>query len=119
MTSLLLGLACETATPLPPPSRDTTKVAAQMVAAGDVRGYLVRTEGSVDAHLLLTKSLDDETQAQAKTYVGSTVLAIVPATDTAKSLAYLEGLPGIERVTVICQRAACPELNPGAVQSSP
>ena len=32
MTGLLLGLACETATPLPPRARDMTHVAAQMVA---------------------------------------------------------------------------------------
>ena len=119
MTGLLLGLACETATPLPPRARDTTHVAAQMVAAGEVRGYLVRTEGSVDAHLLLTTSLDEDVQARAKIHTGSTVLAITPTTDTAKSVAYLEGLPGIERVTVACERKVCPDLNPGAAQSSP
>ena len=117
--AILLGIACEAATPLPPSARDTRRVKAQMVAAGDVRGYLVRTAGSTEGILLLTSVLDEQARTKAKTFSGATVLAVAPTTDASKSRTYLEGLEGIERVTLVCARARCPEITPGTEQSSP
>lgn len=118
IAALLVGLACESAQPLPPPARASTRVASQMVAAGDVHGYLVRTEGSTEAVLLLSTEIDEGARQQAKGFTGSTVLAITPATDTTQSESYLKGLPGIETVTTVCARQQCPGVIVEVGQSS-
>gem|GEM_PF-2252012 len=117
--ALLLGFACEKATPLPPPAREVTRVTAQMVVAGDVRGYLVRASGSTQGVLMLTSGIDEKVQAQAKTFSGATVLAIAPTTDATKSRAYLEGLEGIQGVRLFCARERCPEVTAEVEQSNP
>ena len=89
--AILVGLACESATPLPPPKRPSTLVTKQMVEAGDVRGYLVRPETSQEGVLLLAAQLDAATRRQAEEFTGSTVLVISPRTSVEKSEAYLKG----------------------------
>ncbi len=108
LMSLLLGLACESATPLPPTARETTPVQAQMVEAGEIRGYLVRSDESSRGVLLLVPDLGESAQSRAKMFIGSTVLAISPPTDIGKSKAYLAGMDGIEEVTILCDREECP-----------
>ena len=118
LIAIIVVLACESAVSLPPVARDPARVAPQMVAAGEVRGYLVRAAGSSDGVLMLTADLGEATRARAASFSDSTVLAITPTSDLDKSRAYLRGLPGIERVSVICVRDRCPEINPGAERSS-
>ncbi len=110
--AILVGLACESATPLPPPKRPSSMVTKQMVEAGDVRGYLVRPETSQEGVLLLAAQLDATTRRQAEEFTGSTVLVISPRTSVEKSEAYLKGLSGITRVRTVCAREACPEIIP-------
>lgn len=118
LAAILVVLACESATPLPPPRRPSVKVTNQMVEAGDVRGYLVRPERSQEGVLLLAAHLDATTRRQAEEFTGSTVLAISPETSVEKSEAYLKGLSGITRIRTVCARESCPEIIPAEERPS-
>ena len=108
---LLLLLACETAQPLPPPSATKALPTAQMVKVGEVSGLLVEGGQSEHAVLLLVDHFSDAARARAKVFAPAPVLAISSSTPIAAAEAYLSGLPGIQTVTILCDRADCPELN--------
>ena len=118
MTLLLLILACETAQPLPPSAAPPRPPSAQMMKSGDVNGFLIGGSGENRAILLLVDHLDEDARAQSTTFTPATVLAITPTTETQAAQAYLSGLPGVEHVTIVCQRTECPETSLEGVRST-
>ncbi len=89
-----------------------------MMKSGDVTGFLVGGAGKNRAVLLLVDHLDEAARTQSKTFTPATVLAISPATETQAAQAYLSDLPGVEHVTIVCQRMKCPDLSLEAAQST-
>ena len=116
MICLLLLLACESAEPLPPPTR-TQSPPGQMVKVGPVSGLLVAGKGSSEAVLLLVDDLGEATQSQVRQFFPSPALAITPATDIMAATRYLASFEGIKTVTPHCQRMDCTDINIAATQS--
>jgi hypothetical protein len=109
--ALLLWMACETAVPLPPRVQGPPPPNARMVQAADVTGYLVQpiTSPSPLAVLLLVEQLGAASRSEAMNHQGKTVLAIAPSIRLDAASAYLQALPHIQEVRVICRRENCSE----------
>jgi hypothetical protein len=112
--ALLLWMACETAVPLPPRVQGPPPPNARMVQAAGVTGYLVQpiTSPSPLAVLLLVNQLGAASRSEAMNHQGKTVLAIAPPTKLDAASAYLQALPHIQEVRIICRRDECSENSP-------
>ena len=111
MIWILLVLACDQAQPLPPSAQEPPPPPSQMVKAAEVEGFLVDGVNSDQGVLLLVEALDDRAKSRAKLLSPSTVLAIKPTVSTDAAEQYLTGIAAVSTVTILCDRADCPEVN--------
>lgn len=110
---LLLGLSCsaEDPVPLPEPTHDVWRPKGRMVAASDLRGYLVKPESTPAPGLLvLVDAIDPAARASAdqEAVAGRIVLLIEADTDTARAEDYLNRLASTRGVQTRCDRETCP-----------
>jgi hypothetical protein len=108
---LQLGCTSEPPLPLPQPEQPVWQAKGRMVSAADLRGYLV-TPQTLPAMgvLVLVDDIDDAARAHALALAeaGELVLLLPPSVETARGVAYLDGLSTTRGVRTLCQRASCP-----------
>jgi hypothetical protein len=82
-----------------------------MVAASDLRGYLVMPQRLPAAGaLVLVDRIDDAERgtANAMAESGEVVFLLPPTVETSRGTAYLDGLSTTRGIRTLCRREACP-----------
>ena len=109
----IIGLACsqQDPVPLPEPEQVLWQPKGRMVAAADLRGFLVMPEQHPSPGVLvLVDSIDDAEReaALALAAAGEVVLVLTPQTSLERGEQYLNDLPSTRGLRTLCKRSRFP-----------
>ena len=109
----IIGLGCSTEPPLPLPEPEQMlwQPKGRMVAATDLRGFLVMPQSTPAPGVLVLVDVIDDAEREAALALagaGEVVLLLPPQTLQERGEQYLNDLPSTRGLHTLCKRARCP-----------
>ncbi len=107
----MMGCSTQPPVPLPEPEPPQWRAKGRMVAAADLRGYLVMPQSTpaVGALVLVDHIEADQRQsAHAMAARGEVVLLLPPTVSVSRGSTYLDGLSSTRGIRTLCEREICP-----------